>query len=124
MSDQERGASAREVVRVLAALADENRFRIVELLAGPDPELSCGAIGAALGLSPSLISHHLSILEGAGIIDRRKDGLWTLNRLRREVLSQQLGMLERLLEPVLRRAPSVAAARAEEAAAASRTPAL
>lgn len=93
------GQASQEVVRVFAALSDHNRFRIVELLSGDGRALPCGAIGAALGLSPSLISHHLSILESAGIVDRRKAGLCTLNRLQREVLSQHLGTLERLLRP-------------------------
>jgi DNA-binding transcriptional ArsR family regulator len=87
---------AHEVVRVLAALSDVNRFRIVELLAD-DGELSCGAIGSALGLSPSLISHHLGVLEGAAVIQRRKDGLWTLNRLRRDELARRLEGLQRIV---------------------------
>ena len=99
MAETQTVPPAPEVVRVLAALSDENRYRIVELLSGGEGELSCGAIGSALQLSPSLISHHLSILESAGIIGRRKDGLWTLNRLRREELSRHLSALERLLGP-------------------------
>lgn len=91
---------ARALVRVLAALSDENRFRIVELLSSEGAEISCGHIGKALSLSPSLISHHLSVLETAGVIERRKNGLWTLNRLRREELSEHLAVLERLLRPV------------------------
>lgn len=87
--------SPRDVVRVLAALSDMNRYRIVELLSC-DTELSCGAIGGALGLSPSLLSHHLSVLESAGLIDRRKDGLWTLNRLRRDELLRTLSGLHRI----------------------------
>lgn len=85
-----------ETVRVLAALSDINRYRIVELLA-EDGELSCGAIGNALGLSASLISHHLGVLEAAAVIQRRKDGLWTLNRLRRDELARHLSGLQRIL---------------------------
>ncbi|HLU25173.1 MAG TPA: metalloregulator ArsR/SmtB family transcription factor [Longimicrobiales bacterium] len=88
-----------ELVRVLTALADVNRYRIVELLATRAAELSCGAIGNELGLSPSLISHHLAILEEAGIIDRRKCGPWTLNRLRHDELSRRLSALEKLARP-------------------------
>ena len=90
--------SPRDAIRVFAALSDENRFRIVELLASAG-ELSCGAICTALELSPSLLTHHLSILEGAGVIERRKDGLWTLNRLRRDVLAAHLSTLDRMLQP-------------------------
>ena len=93
--------SSRDTIRVLAALSDENRFRIVELLSNQAKELSCGAIGLALGLSPSLISHHLGVLEGAALIERRKDGLWTLNSLRKDELSRRLSSLERLIRPAV-----------------------
>jgi DNA-binding transcriptional ArsR family regulator len=86
---------AQELVRVLAALSDANRYRIVELLAA-EGELSCSAIAGALGLSASLISHHLSVLESACVIQRRKDGLCTLNRLRRDELARCLADLQRI----------------------------
>ncbi|NIP82147.1 MAG: metalloregulator ArsR/SmtB family transcription factor [Gemmatimonadetes bacterium] len=90
-------ATSREVVRVLAALSDENRFRIVELLAGREGEMTCGAIGEALDISPSLLSHHLAILANAEIIGRRKKGLWTLNVLQPGVIERQLEALEKLI---------------------------
>ena len=93
--------TSRDTVRVLSALSDENRFRIVELLSSTERELSCGAIGMALGLSPSLISHHLGVLESAGVIERRKDGLWTLNSLRRDELIRRLEGLDRILRPAI-----------------------
>lgn len=89
--------TSRETVRVLAALSDENRFRIVSLLAGEDGEMSCGAISKALELSPSLLSHHLSILAEAGLIGRRKNGLWTMNALERPVIERQLAALDSLI---------------------------
>lgn len=95
MEDSQR--TSREVVRVLAALSDENRFRIVELLAERKDELSCGSIGKELDLSPSLLSHHLAILADAGIIGRRKNGLWTMNTLKRAVIERQLEVLEGLI---------------------------
>jgi ArsR family transcriptional regulator, arsenate/arsenite/antimonite-responsive transcriptional repressor len=88
---------SRETVRVLAALSDENRFRIVSLLAAEEGELTCGAIGKALDLSPSLLSHHLSILAEAGIVGRRKNGLWTMNALERPVIERQLAVLDSLI---------------------------
>jgi ArsR family transcriptional regulator, lead/cadmium/zinc/bismuth-responsive transcriptional repressor len=88
--------AAQDAVRVLAALSDVNRYRIVELLAA-DGELSCGAIAGALGLSPSLMSHHLAVLEAACVIQRRRDGLWTLNRLRRDEMARRLSGLQRIV---------------------------
>lgn len=86
----------RAMVQALAALADENRLRMVELLA-VSREATCGEIGTALGLSPSLVSHHLAVLESAGIIGRRKAGPRTLNRLRRDEIARRLAGLERLI---------------------------
>lgn len=88
-----------DVVRLLSALSDVNRYRIVDLLASAGAEFTCGEIARRLELSPSLLSHHLSVLESAGVIDRRKDGLWTLNRLRRDELCRRLGALQQLLQP-------------------------
>lgn len=95
---QESQQSPRDTVRILAALSDENRFRIVELLAGEDEELTCGAISKALGMSPSLLSHHLAILADAGIVGRRKNGLWTMNALERPVLARHVQALQGLLD--------------------------
>lgn len=94
---EESQPTSAEMVRVLAALSDENRFRIVSLLAVEDGELSCGAISKALDLSPSLLSHHLSILAQAGIVGRRKNGLWTMNVLERPVIERQLAALDSLI---------------------------
>ncbi len=98
MEEARETLAADDVVRLLSALSDVNRYRIVDLLASAGAEFTCGAIARRLGLSPSLLSHHLSVLEGAGVIDRRKDGLWTLNRLRRDELSRRLGALQELLQ--------------------------
>lgn len=89
--------TSRETVRVLAALSDENRFRIVELLATEKEELTCGAISRALNMSPSLLSHHLGILAEADIVGRRKDGLWTMNVLQRSVIERQVRSLQSLI---------------------------
>mgnify|MGYP000159197246 CR=1 FL=1 len=91
------GSTRTDLVRFMAALSEPNRYQIVELLSGDRSDLTCGAIGSALGISPSLLSHHLSILEAAGIVERRKNGLWTLNRLRRDVLERHIRTLERLV---------------------------
>lgn len=99
---QEAQSTSRETVRVLAALSDENRFRIVERLATEGGELTCGAIGKALGISPSLLSHHLAILADAGVVARRKNGLWTMNALDRPVISRQIAVLEALVHGAVR----------------------
>lgn len=97
MQQQRQTVPPQEVVQVFAALSDVNRYRIVQLLANGNAEMTCGSIGSALGLSPSLVSHHLSVLDSAGIIERRRNGLWTLNRLRRDELARRLAGFQQII---------------------------
>jgi len=56
----------------LIALADPNRRRIVEMLAGQ--ELSAGEIGAEFEISAPAVSQHLKVLKEASIVRVRVDG--------------------------------------------------
>lgn len=88
----------RPVVRALAALGDETRFRIVEAMAAAGRELTCQELGNELVLSASLLSHHLAVLENAGIVERRKDGLWTRNAFARDATAELLAPIAQLVE--------------------------
>lgn len=68
-----------EFVSIARALGDENRARAVAALAGG--ELCLCQIIEVLGLSPSTVSKHMSILQQAGLVERRKDGRWHYYRL-------------------------------------------
>ena len=67
---------------IAKALADQTRCRIVMMLdAAGEPLCLCQIIDV-LGLAPSTVSQHLSMLTRAGLVERRKDGRWhffTLN---------------------------------------------
>ena len=69
----------RATLRITKALADLQRVRILMML-GPG-ELCVCQIVEVLGLAPSTISKHLSILSAAGLVDFRKDGRWMYYRL-------------------------------------------
>jgi DNA-binding transcriptional ArsR family regulator len=56
----------------MIALADPNRRRIVEMLAGQ--ELAAGEIGAAFEISAPAVSQHLKVLKEASIVKVRVDG--------------------------------------------------
>src|SRR5215510_16514737 len=71
--------SMRDVVTIAKALSDENRVRIVAMLEGR--ELCVCQVIELLGLAPSTVSKHLSILKQARLIDGRKDGPWMYYRL-------------------------------------------
>ena len=61
---------------VLAALANETRYKLVRLLVAADGELCVCELNAMVDVSESAISHALSNLTDAGLVTRRKDGRW------------------------------------------------
>ena len=69
----------RLLVRTTKALADENRIRVIGALKGR--ELCVCQLIELLGLAPSTVSKHLSILKAARLIDSRKQGRWMHYRL-------------------------------------------
>lgn len=67
--------------RALKAAGDGTRLRILKML---EPGSLCVCqIVAALGLSQSTVSKHLSVLEGAGLVEGERRGKWTHYRLAR-----------------------------------------
>ena len=68
-----------EFTKVMKALSDPNRVKVVKML--QQRELCVCEIKAALGLAQSTVSKHLSVLEAAGLISSRKEGLWVYYRL-------------------------------------------
>jgi len=71
-------------VAVLKALAEPNRWRIVELLSCE--ELCVCHLAEDLDLAQPLVSHHLKVLRDAGLVESEKHRQWTYYRLRRDVL--------------------------------------
>jgi ArsR family transcriptional regulator, arsenate/arsenite/antimonite-responsive transcriptional repressor len=90
---------------VFKALASEHRREILRVLsqATPDQGKTCCTVDEVcacklsdhLGLSPSTVSHHMSVLRSAGLVDGRKDGLWTYYTLHRDVLESAAEELRR-----------------------------
>lgn len=73
------------------ALADENRLKIIGLLA--QKPSSVEALAEALGLSVSTTSHHLSRLAKSGLVSARTDGhyyIYSLDTDKLREMSQQL----------------------------------
>ncbi|MBN2060094.1 MAG: winged helix-turn-helix transcriptional regulator [Deltaproteobacteria bacterium] len=64
-----------DIIPPLKALADETRFRIINLLLTHD--LCVGALAGRLGLSKAAVSQHLQILRKAGLVKGEKRGYWT-----------------------------------------------
>jgi ArsR family transcriptional regulator len=61
-------------LKLFKALSDRSRLRIVKMLE-VKPMCVC-EITSVLGLAPSTVSKHLSLLEEAGLVEALKDGKW------------------------------------------------
>lgn len=81
------------VIATFAALAEPNRFRIVELLrSGPRPVTD---IGARLRLNQPQVSKHLRVLKEAGLVEVHPRAQQRLYALRGSQLRRLNGWLER-----------------------------
>jgi ArsR family transcriptional regulator len=64
----------REFVKVMKALSDPNRVKILKML---ERESMCVCeLECALGIAQPTVSKHLKVLEEAGLVAYQKDGLW------------------------------------------------
>lgn len=66
-------------IRVMKALSDPNRVRVVKLL--QTGELCVCEIKEVLGLAQSTVSKHLKILEDAGLLEKKRQGTWMIYSL-------------------------------------------
>jgi DNA-binding transcriptional ArsR family regulator len=69
----------RRVLSVAKALSDESRLRA--LMALRDDELCLCQLIELLELAPSTVSKHMTILQEARLVERRKQGRWAFYRL-------------------------------------------
>ncbi|HPL62553.1 MAG TPA: metalloregulator ArsR/SmtB family transcription factor [Syntrophales bacterium] len=69
----------KDFLKVAKALSDPNRLKIIKML--QRKELCVCELQANLGIAQPTVSKHLKILEGAGLVTFRKDGLWVNYRL-------------------------------------------
>lgn len=87
-------------VNVMKALSDPNRVKIVKML--QERNLCVCEMRAALGVAQPTVSKHLKILENAGLVKSRKEGLWVNYYLTEGALSPfaatMLGNLRHWLE--------------------------
>jgi len=71
------GSQAADLARLLKALADPTRLRLVSMVAAQEGGEACVCeLTEPLGLTQPTISHHLKILVDAGIFTRDKRGVW------------------------------------------------
>jgi ArsR family transcriptional regulator, arsenate/arsenite/antimonite-responsive transcriptional repressor len=83
-----------DLARLLKALADPTRLRLVSMVAAHDGGEACVCdLTEPLGLTQPTVSHHLKILVDAGIFSRDKRGVWAYYALVPGALDALAGVL-------------------------------
>ena len=86
---------AADLARLLKALADPTRLRLVSMVAAHEDGEACVCdLTEPLGLTQPTISHHLKILVDAGIFTRDKRGVWAYYSLVPSALSALSAVLQ------------------------------
>lgn len=90
----------KDFVRVMKALSDPNRIAIIKML--QHKEMCVCEMQAALKIAQPTVSKHLKVLEDAGLVVSRKDGVWVDYQLadgsRSPYVASLLGNLRHWLE--------------------------
>ena len=84
-----------ELSVMLKALADPNRLKIVDLLS--NGSLCACDILEHFDFTQPTLSHHMKVLEKAGIIFVTKNKSWHHYSLELDYLKQEVGVLEEIL---------------------------
>jgi DNA-binding transcriptional ArsR family regulator len=72
-------ATYRELEAFFSALGDATRLKMLKLIA--DEELCSCEVMAALELTQPTTSHHLGILERAGLLTSKRNGKWVFYKI-------------------------------------------
>lgn len=86
---------------VFKALSDANRLRIVGMLSGG--ELCACHILEELDITQPTLSHHMSILVKCGLVNARKDGLWSYYTLNDQKIAEMVDYLNSLRTVIIPR---------------------
>jgi len=87
--------------KILYALSDETRLKIISIIDEAGGELPCGSFAEKTGVTKPTLSHHLAILRETGVVATRMEGNQKLNTLRKKEMSRHFpGLLELVLKAV------------------------
>ena len=78
-------AQADRISRLMKALSDPIRLRLMSMIAAADEVCVCDLLGP-FDVSQPTISHHLKVLRSAGLVDCERRGTWVYYRAEREAL--------------------------------------
>jgi DNA-binding transcriptional ArsR family regulator len=69
----------RQLLKIAKALSDGTRLRLLREIAASG-EISCGELASRLPVAQPTVSHHLKVLEEAGLVVARREGQFNYYR--------------------------------------------
>jgi ArsR family transcriptional regulator, arsenate/arsenite/antimonite-responsive transcriptional repressor len=84
-----------KIERISKALADGTRLRILEAISSRD-HMNCAQIVSLRGVTPATVSHHLRILQDAGLIECQRQGQFVHSKALPEALEDYKQQLSEL----------------------------
>ncbi len=82
-------SAAVELATLLKALADPARLRLLSIIGSADDGWACACdLHEPLGRTQPTVSHHLSTLVKAGLLEREQRGKWAWFRVRTDRLAE------------------------------------
>jgi ArsR family transcriptional regulator, arsenate/arsenite/antimonite-responsive transcriptional repressor len=84
-----------QIEKISKALADATRLRIFEAIAAKS-QMNCGEIVSMRGVTAATVSHHLKILNEAGLIACERDGQFVYSRAVPETITAYIGALSKM----------------------------
>jgi ArsR family transcriptional regulator len=84
-----------QIEKISKALADETRLLIFEAISAKE-QMNCGEIVSMREVTPATVSHHLKILNEAGLIECRREGQFVYSRSVPETIEQYTQTLSKM----------------------------
>jgi DNA-binding transcriptional ArsR family regulator len=84
-----------QIEKISKALADETRLRIFEAISRTK-HMNCGEIVSMRGVTPATVSHHLKILNEAGLITCRRTGQFVYSEAVPETVEEYTRALKKM----------------------------
>ena len=84
-----------QIEKISKALADETRLKIFEAISAKG-QMNCGEIVSLRGVTPATVSHHLKILNEAGLVECKRAGQFVYSRSVPEAIEEYARALAKL----------------------------
>jgi ArsR family transcriptional regulator len=84
-----------QIGKISKALADATRLKIFEAISASE-DMNCGEIVSMRGITPATVSHHLKILNEAGLIACHREGQFVYSKAVFETIAAYTRALTRI----------------------------